>query len=215
MGFKTSSPRRDFMAMPRLVNHFRTEEDKVIGKSGDERRAIRIGVHDKSEQQKRSENPGEPLNFDGQNKKDVDDLVGIKSGEGEEQRRDQHAVGKIAAEEKRSHRCADHPHDEIKGEPERAPCTFETFAEKPKKPEHQHDPKAECLRNKDVGDESPNFAVANARRIEIERESEAGIEPHQRPHESGEANHDADQSRYAEKTKAALEFIQPRHWDAR
>ena len=78
--------------MSRLVNDLRAEEDEIISESSNERGAIRIRVQDKSNQQKRSENPGKPLNFDGQNEKDVDDLVGIKPREGEEQRGDEHAV---------------------------------------------------------------------------------------------------------------------------
>src|SRR6266481_473786 len=124
---------------------------------------------------------------------------------------DQHAVGKIAAEEKCCNRCADHPDEEIKCKPEGAPRAFETFADEPEKPEGQHNPKAERLRNKDVSDQPPDLAVANACRIEIERETEIGIQPHQRPNQRGEANHDPDQSRNAKKTKTAFEFIKPRH----
>src|SRR6266480_4116908 len=83
--------------------------------------------------------------------------------------------------------------------------------EDPQKPESQHDPKAERLRNEDVSDQPPDFAVANARRIKIKRETEIGIQPHQRPHQRGEANHNPDQSWNAKKAETAFEFIQQSH----
>src|SRR6266496_926680 len=71
-------------------------------------------------------------------------------------------------QQKRGDRCTDHTHKEIERQPEGTPRPFEAFADKPQKPECQHDPEAERLRNKDVGDQSPDLAVTNARRIEIE-----------------------------------------------
>ena len=62
------------------------------------------------------------LIFDRQNKQDVDDFVGIKSGKREKQRRDQHSIGEAAAEEKRRDRGAHHPDEEIKREAERPPA---------------------------------------------------------------------------------------------
>ena len=78
---------------------------------------------------------------------------------------------RLTPEEKRGGGCADHSDNEIKREAERTPGAFETFADKPQKPERQHDPKAERLRYEDVSDEPPHFTVANPRRIEIERRS--------------------------------------------
>src|SRR5205823_9985104 len=98
MGFKTFSPCRNLMAMSRLINDLRAKENEIIYESGNERGAIRIRVQNKSNQQKRSKNPGKPFDFDGQNKKDVDDLVGIKSRKCEEQRCDQHPVRKFRSE---------------------------------------------------------------------------------------------------------------------
>jgi aminomethyltransferase len=199
------------MAMRCLTNNLRAEKDEIIRESGNERSAVGIRVQDKSEQQKRGENPGKPLDFNGQNKKDVDDFVGVESRKSEEQRCDQHAVGKIAAEEKCGDRCANHADEEIKCEPERAPRAFETFADEPQEPEGQHDPKTERLRNKYVSNQPPNFAVTNARRVEIKCGPETRIQPHQGPHQRGEPNHNADQSRNCEKTKASFEFIEPSH----
>src|SRR6266496_4595133 len=93
----------------------------------------------------------------------------------------------------------------------RDPTPVRGLRHKPQKPEGQHDPEAERLRNKDVGDQSPDLAMTNARRIEIEGGSEIGVEPHQRPHQRSEANHDSDQSGDGKETKAAFEFIQPAH----
>ena len=46
---------------------------------------------------------------------------------------------------------------------------FETVANPPKKPESKKNPpRTERLRNENVSEQSPDFAVANARRIEIE-----------------------------------------------
>src|SRR6202035_1941139 len=92
MVFKTFPPCRNLMAMSRLVNNLRAKKDEIVGESSDQRSAIRIRVQHKSTHQKRGENPGKPLDFDWQNKKDVDDLVGIKTRECEEQGRDEHAI---------------------------------------------------------------------------------------------------------------------------
>src|SRR5207244_4000194 len=211
MCVKTPAPRRDLLAMPRLMNNLRTEKDEIIREGGNERSAVRIRVQDKSKQQKRGEDPGEPFDFYRQNEQNINDLVRVELRKGEEQRCDQHTVGKIAAEEKRSDRCADHSDEEIKRKPEGAPRAFETLADEPQKPESQHDPKAKRLRNEDVSDQPPDFAVANARRIEIKRETEIGIQPHQRPHQRGEANHNPDQSWNAKKAETAFEFIQQSH----
>src|SRR5262249_38805439 len=153
------------MAMRCLTNNFRAEKYEIIRERCDERRAVRIRVQNESQQQERGENPREPFDFYRQNKKDVNDLVGIKSCECEEQRRDQHAIRKIAAEEKRRDRCADHSDDKIKCKPESAPRAFETFADEPEKPQGQDDPKTERLRNEDISDQPPDFPVPNARRI--------------------------------------------------
>src|SRR5206468_11857051 len=163
------------MAMRGLTNNFGTEKYEIIRERCYERGAIRIRIQHKSKQQERGENPGEPFDFYRQNKKDVNDLVGIKSCKGKEQRRDEHAVRKIAAEEKRRNRCADHSDKEIKCKPERAPCAFETFADEPEKPQSQHDPKTERLRNEDISDQPPDFPMPNARRIEIEGKTKIRI----------------------------------------
>ena len=134
------------------MNNFGAEEDKIIGERRDERSAIGVCTQHKSEQQQCGEDPCKPLDLYRQDEQHVDDFVRIESREGEEQGGDQHPVGKIAAEEKGSDRCADHPHDKIQGKPERTPRAFKTFADKPEKPEGQDDPKAECLRHKNVSD---------------------------------------------------------------
>src|SRR5215467_9901949 len=122
------------------MNNLRPKENEIIGECGDERRAIGIRPKGKPEQQESGVNPRQPFDFYGQNKKNVDDFVRIKSRECEEQGCDQHSVRKIATEEKGGDSCADHPYDEIEREPERAPCAFETFADKPEKPEGEKHP---------------------------------------------------------------------------
>src|SRR2546423_6778411 len=115
MRFESLSPRGNFTAMCCLMKDFGAKENKVVRESGNQRSAVGIRVQDEPEQQKRGEDPREPLDLYGQNEKNVNDLVGIKSGKGEKQRRDQHAVGKIGAEEKCGDRCPDHADEEIKG----------------------------------------------------------------------------------------------------
>ena len=53
--------------------------------------------------------------------------------------------------------------------------------------------------------------MTNARGIEIERKAEIGIQPHQRPNERSEADHDPDQSGDGQETKPALKLVQPGH----
>src|ERR1700756_1027288 len=95
--FKTSAPCRNVVPVPRLMNNLRAEEDEIVNERGNEGCSIRVRSQKKSEHQKRGVNPRQPFDFYRQNKKDINDFVGIKSSEGEEQRRDKHAVGKIAA----------------------------------------------------------------------------------------------------------------------
>ena len=164
------------MAMSRLINDLRAKENEIIYESGNERGAIRIRVQNKSNQQKRSKNPGKPFDFDGQNKKDVDDLVGIKSCKCEEQRCDQHPVRKFRSEEECGDGCANHSDKKIKRQLERAPRSFEALANKPEKPEGQNDPerlkgagRAYAAWNENVRDQPPDFPVVNTHGIEIEK----------------------------------------------
>src|SRR5215469_2673370 len=133
--FKTSASRRNVVTMPRLMNDFRPEEDEIVRECSNERSPIGVRPENKSGQQKSGKNPRKPFDLNRQNKKDVDDFVWIKVSEGEKERRDQHAVGKIAAEKERGESCADHSKDEIQREPERTPGAFKTFPDKPEKPE--------------------------------------------------------------------------------
>ena len=70
--------------MLRSRKKFRPEKDQVIGEGRNEGNAIRIRIHKESEQQKRARDPREPFDPDRQNKKDVNDFLGIKMGKGEE-----------------------------------------------------------------------------------------------------------------------------------
>src|SRR5215831_3874581 len=198
------------------MNNFRPEKDEIIRESRNKRSAIRIRIQHKSNQQKRGENPGEPFDFYRQNKKDVDDFVGIKSRKREEQRCDKHTIGKIAAEKECGDGGANHSDNEIQREPKRSPRSFEAFADKPEKPEREkHPQRTECLRKEDVGDETPNLAPTNQNRIEREKRFKAAIKINQQINQRGKANHDTDQSRDSQKTKPAFEFIQPSHCSAK
>src|SRR6478735_5782693 len=98
VGFKTLASCRDVVSVPRLMNNLRSKENEIVNKCGYERCAIRIRSQKKTEHQKRGVNPRQPFDFYRQNKKDVNDFLGIKLRECEEQRRDEHAIGEIAAE---------------------------------------------------------------------------------------------------------------------
>ena len=126
--------------MPGFVNNFRAEKDQIIGKRGHKRHPIRHPIDNEPKKQKRAHDPRQPLDLHRQDKKDVDDFFGIKPGEGEKQRHDQHAVRKSRAEEKCRGRRADHADKKIKREPERAPRALEAFANEPKEPEGKDDP---------------------------------------------------------------------------
>jgi hypothetical protein len=71
--------------MSRLMDNLRSEENEIINECGDERCAIRVRSQKKTEHQKRGVNPRQPFDFYGQNKKDVNDFLGIKAREREEQ----------------------------------------------------------------------------------------------------------------------------------
>src|SRR3984893_3242452 len=209
---KSPTPRRDFLAMPGFVNHFRSEKDEIVSESGHERHAIRVRVHKKSEQQKRGRNPGHPFDFDRQNEKDVDHLVWIETGEGEKQRRDQHRVGEIAAKEKCRRSRPDRADQNIKSHPKRSPRALESFADKPKEPEDEDDPeKAEGLWNENVSNQAPDFAVTDTRWIETEHGNKIGIQAHEQEDQRAETDDDSDQAGNCEKTKSAFKFVQPVH----
>src|SRR3954470_3066946 len=107
---------------------------------------------------------------------------------------------------------ANHPYDEIERQSEGTPGAFETFADEPEKPEREKHPQwTERLRKEDVGDEPPDLAAKNQSRIECQKRFEAAIKINQHINECGEANHDPDQPRNAQKTKTAFKFIQPGH----
>ena len=56
--------------------------------------------------------------------------------------------------------------------------------------------------------------MADALRVEVERGYEIRIQAHKEEDERAECNHDADQSRDSEKSKTALECVQPTHLSA-
>src|SRR5438128_3105205 len=119
------------MAMPRLEQKFRPKEDQVICESSDEHHPIRDRIHHESQQEKRGQRPGCPFDFYRQNEKQVDHFIRIKPSEGEKQRSDQHSIGKIAAEEKRRSRRADHADEKIERQSERPPGALESLADPP------------------------------------------------------------------------------------
>src|SRR5919106_4149374 len=165
--FKTSAPCRNVAPVPCLMNNLWSEENEIVNECSNQRCAIRVWSQKKPEHQKRGVNPRQPFDLYGQNKKDVNDFVGIKARECEEQRRDEHAIGEIAAEKKCRDSRANHPYHEIKRQSEGPPGAFETFADEPEKPEREKHPQwTERLRKEDIGDEPPNLASKNQSRIE-------------------------------------------------
>ena len=209
---ETSAPRRNFPALSCFMKDFTAEKDQIIAQRCHQRHAIGICPDEKTVEQKCRHRPGDPLDLYRQNKKYVDNHIRVKAGEGVKERRNQHTVGKISAEEKRRNRGADHPDEKIKSEPKRTPRSFEAVADEPEKPQDENDPqKAERLRDKNVSDESPDFAVANARWIEIEHGNKIRLQAHEDKDERIEPDNDANQPRDSEKTEAPFEFIQPSH----
>src|ERR1700730_3099506 len=178
--------------MKRIMNNFRPEKDQVITHRCDNSHAVGVRTYDKAEEQKSCIHPGEPFDLYRQNKKQVDDDVGIETGEGKEQRRNQHAIGKIAAEEKRGHGRPDHSNQEIEREPKRAPGAFEAVADEPEEPKKKNDPPAEGLRNKNVSDQPPDLALTDARGIEHQNKPKIRIQPNESEHEHVDQNNDAD-----------------------
>ncbi len=64
---------------------------------------------------------------------------------------------------------------------------LESIADEPKKPQDKNDPqKAERLRNENVSDKPPDFAVAEALRVEVERGYEIRIQAHKEEDERAE-----------------------------
>src|SRR5207244_7233007 len=89
---------------------------------------------------------------------------------------------------------------------------IESVTNETEKPQNENDPqKAERLRDKNVSDEAPDFAVANASWIEIEHRNKIRIQAHEDKDERIEPDNDANQSGDSEKTEAAFQFIQRSH----
>jgi hypothetical protein len=88
------------------------------------------------------------------------------------------------------------------------PRAFESVADEPKKPEReeQHE-RAGCLRQENVSDESPDFAVHNSCRIEPKKFFEAGIEQDEQEDERGERDNGTDQAGNGNETDPPLEFV--------
>src|SRR5438093_584771 len=74
---KTLAARRDFTTMPRLVNDLRSKKDQIIRECRHQRHAIRHWAEEKSDEQQRSESPGQPFDLHRQDKQNVDHLVGV------------------------------------------------------------------------------------------------------------------------------------------
>ena len=122
------------------------------------------------------ERPCDPFDFQRQNKKNIDDFIRIKSRESEEERGGQHDVGKIRAEEKGRDGRADHAEEKVERDPERAPGPLQTITDEPKKPEGENDPpKAECRREKYVGNETPDFPMPDFCRVKREAWTETPV----------------------------------------
>ena len=85
-------------------------------------------------------NPCDPFDLQRQNEENIDDFIRIKSRESEEQRGEQHDVGKFDAEEKGRDGRSDHADEKIERDPERAPGPLQTITDEPKKPERENDP---------------------------------------------------------------------------
>jgi hypothetical protein len=203
---------RDFLAMPCRVIKLRAEKDEVIRKCRDKSRAVGIRSDKESDQEKKSRDPGDPFYFRWQDKQNVDHLIGIKTGVCEEERGDKHGIGKIAAEEKRRQRCPNHSDKEVERDPKSSPGLFEAFANKPEKPKRENKPKrAERPRQKNVSNQSPDFAVTNAFRIEVEQKTDPGIQRDQDKNKGGKPDNDAKQSRNTEEPETAFQFIEPDH----
>src|SRR5215471_950368 len=83
--FETSAPCRNVVPVPRLMNDLGPKENEIVNEGGNERCAIRVRSQKEAEHQERSVNPRQPFNFYRQNKKDVNDFIGIETRECEEQ----------------------------------------------------------------------------------------------------------------------------------
>lgn len=209
--FKTLSALRYFAALPRFAHDLGSEKDQVIAQGSHQRHAIRRGSDDKSKKQKCCEDPRDPFNFRRQDEQNINDLIRVKPGEGEEQRRGEHAVGEPGIEEKCGRGGADHPDEKIKREPESSPRALQAFPDEPEKPKNKDDPPAECLREKNVSDQSPDFALANSFGVEFEEKPKIGIQKYEQPDERSEPDDDANQTGDSEKTQTAFELVEPGH----
>ena len=61
-------------------------------------------------------------------------------GEGEKERRREHRVGKLRAEEEGRDRGSDHPDEKIEGEAKGAPGVLESVADEEQEPERDQQP---------------------------------------------------------------------------
>src|SRR4029077_15408671 len=111
------------------------------------------------------------------------------------------------------HRCPNHADKDVKCESECAKSPLQSIANPPKQPENKYDPqRAKRLRNEDVSDQAPYFAVPDDPfRVQIQNGDVIRVKPDEDKDERIETDNDADQTGNGDKAQASLEFVQPVH----
>src|SRR5438270_147639 len=161
--------------MFRFMKNVAPEKNQIIGE-GDDQRASELhrGEH-KLPAENGGITPGHPFDLERQNVGEIDDRLGKEPGEGKEDRRDQHDVRKLRAEKECCDGGAEHADEKIEIQSKRTPRLLESITDPDQKKnvKRRVEPvrrwnQAAQLRNKNISNQSPDFAVADRFRIEID-----------------------------------------------
>jgi hypothetical protein len=206
------SPSDDLLPLSQMANHSRPKEDEIIAQGHNERHAVGIRLRREAEQKKTRVDPGDPLDLQRQDEKDVNDLLRIEVCEGEEECGEKHLAGKLTIGENGGRRCSDHSNKKIQRETERTPGALETVADEPQKPErHDDQEKMARLWNEDVGDKPPDFASANPSDIKGEIRIKTPVQKDKEENKCVQSHDGADQSGNRDEAKTPFEFVQKAH----
>jgi hypothetical protein len=174
LNFETMAPNGHLLTLPEMADNSGAKENEIIAQGYDEGQPVGIRLGCKTKEKEARISPSDPFYLQWQDEKKINNLLGIKMSEGEEERSEKHLTRELTIGENSREGCSDHSNEKIEGETERAPGALETIADEPQKPEGNSDQqRISRPRNEEVGDEPPDFARANPADIEGEIRIEA------------------------------------------
>jgi glycine cleavage system T protein (aminomethyltransferase) len=212
LNLETMAPNGHLLALPEMADYSRAKENEIVAKGYDERQSVGIRLRREAEEKEACVSPSDPFYLQRQDEKEINDLLRIKMGEGEEEGGEKHLAGELTVGDNSGERCSDHSNEKIEREAERAPGALKTVADEPQKPQRDGDhQRISHPRNEDVGDEPPDLTRANPADIEGQIGIEALVDKDKNEDKCIQGHDGADQSGDRNETKASFESVQKAH----